>query len=88
MARAGLDVFISEMVSCSHTKLELLPARSKKWRCRHCHLVIEAEELGDGCCPECLERSGKKQYDFEELDMVDGAVSYRCEECGAIVKSA
>ncbi|HEU4340931.1 MAG TPA: hypothetical protein VFU31_05110 [Candidatus Binatia bacterium] len=77
------------MSSCNHTRLELLPDRKKKLRCRHCHLVIEGEELGDGCCPECLDRSGKKRYDFEEMETSDErTVRYRCEECGAIVKSA
>jgi hypothetical protein len=50
-------------------------------------LTIDIEELGDSYCPECLERSGKRRYEFEELQTVnDAAATYRCEECGAIVK--
>ena len=75
------------MTSCSHTALELLLVRKRTMRCRHCHLTIDSEELGNSCCPECLERSGKRRYEFEELEMInDGAATYRCEECGAIVK--
>jgi hypothetical protein len=50
-------------------------------------LTIGAEELGDGYCPECHERSGKKLYEFEEVES-EGVARYRCEECGAIIKSA
>jgi hypothetical protein len=76
------------MGSCNHVTLELLPLRKRTLRCRHCHLTIDAAEVGDGCCPECFERSGERHYDFEELETLDhGAATYRCEECGAIVKS-
>ena len=75
------------MGSCNHTALELLPVRKRTLRCRHCHLTIDAEELADNCCPECLEKSGKRRYDFDELAAADqGIATYRCEECGAIVK--
>jgi predicted RNA-binding Zn-ribbon protein involved in translation (DUF1610 family) len=57
-------------------------------RCRHCHLTIDGTELADSYCPECFERSGKRRYEFEELATDDSAtVTYRCEDCGAIVKS-
>jgi hypothetical protein len=50
-------------------------------------LTINAEELGDGYCPECFEISGKKQYEFDEMES-EGVARYRCEECGTIIKSA
>jgi hypothetical protein len=75
------------MTTCNHTALELLPVRKRTMRCRHCHLTIDGEELGDSCCPECLERSGKRLYEFEALETInDSGVTYRCEECGAIIK--
>jgi rubrerythrin len=77
------------MTSCSHTALELLPVRKRTMRCRHCHLTIDGEELRDSYCPECLEKSGERRYEFEELDtMNNGVATYRCEECGAIVKTS
>ena len=73
------------MVSCKHTALEFLPARKRTLRCRHCHLTLDGEELGDGYCPECYDQSGERRYDFDELEALDdGAAKYRCEECGAI----
>jgi hypothetical protein len=51
-------------------------------------LTIDAAELGDGCCPECLEGSGKRIYEFEEVETPGrGEAAYRCDECGAIVKA-
>lgn len=76
------------MTSCNHSALELLPDRKKTLRCRHCHLTIAEEEVGDGFCPECFADSGIKRYDFEEMVAGSGiAARYRCEECGAIIKS-
>jgi hypothetical protein len=75
------------MTHCNHPTLELLPERKRTLRCRHCHLTLDAEDLGDGYCPECFETSGKKQYEFDEME-AKGVASYRCEECGAIIKSA
>jgi hypothetical protein len=50
-------------------------------------LTIDSEELGNSFCPECLDRSGKRRYEFDELETIkDGAATYRCEECGAIVR--
>jgi len=72
---------------CAHTTLELLQSRKRTVRCRRCHLTLDGEELGDGHCPECFDRSGRRHYDFDEVDSAgSNAVSYRCEECGVIVK--
>jgi hypothetical protein len=77
------------MILCNHRTLELLPEKKKTVRCRHCHLVLDTEELGDGYCPECFEISSKKQYEFEEMKTETREVArYRCEECGAIVESS
>lgn len=74
------------MAECRHAVLELLPARKRALRCRHCHLTLSAEEAGDGHCPECFERSGERYRDFDEMVFGNDAVSYRCEECGVIIK--
>jgi hypothetical protein len=72
--------------ACAHASLELLPVRKRTMRCRHCHLTLDREDLGEGYCPECLERFGKKHYDFEELESAGSpSVRYRCEDCGAII---
>jgi len=77
------------MTFCKHTTLELLPERKKRVRCRQCHLTMDGEELGDGYCPECFETSGKRQYEFEEMETEGrGVARYRCQECDAIVESA
>ncbi|HEX2933194.1 MAG TPA: hypothetical protein VHV54_25925 [Candidatus Binatia bacterium] len=76
------------MTVCRHVTLELLPKRKKTKRCRRCHLTIDAEELGAGYCPECFEASGRKQYEFENVDSADeSVVRYRCEECGMIIEA-
>ncbi len=76
------------MASCKHSTLELIPERKSTVRCKHCHLTMSADELGDGYCPECFDGSGEKLYDFETLANVGGnVVRYRCEECGAIIAS-
>jgi hypothetical protein len=50
-------------------------------------LTLDSEELGDSYCPECFDRSGKRRYEFDEVETVDADVAtYRCEECGAVVK--
>jgi hypothetical protein len=51
-------------------------------------LTISAEELGDGFCPECFEANGNKHYEFEPMAATQTGARYRCEECGAIIKSA
>ena len=82
---AGIEL---KMSSCHHGTLELLPERKTTLRCRYCHLTIAGEELGDGFCPECFETSGRKLYEFEQVAATEGSSArYRCEECGAIIKS-
>lgn len=77
-----------DMASCTHGTLELLPERKTTLRCRHCHLTINGEELGDGFCPECFDTSGSKRYDFEQMAIAEsGGARYRCEECGVIIRS-
>jgi len=77
------------MNSCKHNTLVLLPGQKNRLRCRHCHLLIKAEELGKNCCPECLEARGEKRYDFEEVKAAETDVlRYRCEDCGVIIESA
>ena len=74
------------MNDCKHPTLELLPERKGTVRCKHCHLTISADELADGYCPECFDREGAKNYQFEALaGSGSSAVRYRCEECGAII---
>jgi predicted RNA-binding Zn-ribbon protein involved in translation (DUF1610 family) len=75
------------MSQCKHTQLLVLTESAERLRCRHCHLVIKAEELGDGgYCPECYEAAGRKYSDFEKVATPAGAtVRYRCEECGALL---
>jgi hypothetical protein len=81
-------LFVNRMADCKHTTLELLPERKITLRCRHCHLTLSREELGDGCCPECFESSGAKRYDFEEMATAESGVArYRCEECGALIET-
>ena len=74
------------MASCNHSTLELLPERKMRLRCRSCHLTIAADEVRDSYCPECFERGGKKQYEFEELAAEKAVVTYRCLECGIVIK--
>lgn len=75
------------MSGCSHNTLTLLEERKDRLRCRSCHLVISAGELGDGCCPECYAVSGEKRYDFEAIaPKGDEITKYRCEECGVLIE--
>jgi predicted RNA-binding Zn-ribbon protein involved in translation (DUF1610 family) len=75
------------MSSCNHTTLILLPVPKNKLRCRHCHLVIKATDLGESYCPECFETHGRKRYEFEEIAGIEtGIARYRCQECGVIIK--
>ena len=78
------------MKSCIHANLELLPERKETLRCRHCHLTIAADEIGeDGYCPECFDSSGVRRTDFEKIAHDIGKIArYRCEDCGAIIESA
>jgi uncharacterized Zn finger protein len=50
-------------------------------------LTLDGQELGDNYCPECFDRSGERRYEFDEVERAnDGAATYRCEQCGAVVK--
>lgn len=74
--------------SCDHRQLELLPSEKPRLRCRHCHLTIAEEEIGDGHCPECFETEGVRRYDFDEVASGDDhPARYRCEACGVIIES-
>ncbi len=73
------------MTTCRHANLLLLAENKNRLRCTHCHLTIKAEEIGGDYCPECYESQGKRRYDFEEVKN-EGAVRYRCEECGAMIE--
>jgi len=74
------------MTTCLHRNLVLLPENGKRLRCRHCHLTIDPEELGDSHCPECYEVYGEKRSDFEIMEGGQAAVvRYRCEDCGATI---
>jgi hypothetical protein len=69
--------------------LTLLKEPGDRLRCKKCHLVISAEELGGGSCPECYSVSGERRYDFEEfVAKGDEITKYRCEQCGAIIEWA
>lgn len=73
------------MSACTHRTLVLLESTAKK-RCRHCHLTLSTDELGDGCCPECLETQGERRYDFEDVHEPEGeGPRYVCEECGSTI---
>jgi len=77
------------VTDCTHASLELLPNRGERLRCSRCHLTIDAQELGEDCCPECLEEAGVKHYEFEAVeDPRAEAVRYRCEACGVIIESS
>lgn len=72
--------------SCRHTTFVLARPEVKR-RCRACHLVLSAEELGDSYCPECYEARGERSYDFEDVpDESGGKARYFCESCGASVE--
>ena len=74
-------------MSCQHHNLVLLHEAKPRLRCRHCHLTIKQEDIGDGYCPECFELTGEKRYDFEPVEQAEaGPVKYRCEDCGAIIE--
>jgi len=66
-----------------------LPPPPAKLRCRICHLTISAEELDGGWCPECQERRGERNDDFEPVeDVSPPATPYRCDDCGLIVEAS
>jgi len=71
---------------CKHEVLSLLPARRNKLQCRHCSLIITEDELGSGCCPECLEVHKVKRRDFATVIAADSSVTrYCCDHCGMII---
>ncbi len=72
------------MTRCRHHHLALLPEKSRRLRCRRCHLTIDADELQGGFCPECYEANGTRHNDFEVLVSPQGT-QYRCEQCGAVI---
>jgi predicted RNA-binding Zn-ribbon protein involved in translation (DUF1610 family) len=75
------------MDDCKHQHLMRFTKRGQRLRCRHCHLTLSSEDLHQRYCPECFEVSGKKRYDFEEVDDAHTASSqYRCEDCGALIQ--
>lgn len=73
------------MTACKHASLELIPERKSTMRCKHCHLTMSADDLGDGYCPECFDSTGVKRYDFELISSGATVTRYRCEECGVII---
>ena len=75
------------MESCKHEVLRLLPTGSNKLRCRHCHLTITEEELGNDCCPECLAVHKIRLKDFDKIITADSkTIRYCCENCGMIIE--
>jgi hypothetical protein len=73
--------------SCKHDVLVLVPVKSNKLRCTHCHLVITEDELGSSYCPECFEACKKKRRDFEKFtEKSSGSTRYCCERCGMIIE--
>jgi hypothetical protein len=71
------------MTECLHKQLTLLKTEKSRLRCRHCHLTLSEQELGEGYCPECYEVDGIRRYEFEKVEEADsGSVTYRCEGCG------
>ncbi len=80
------DEGLYTMPACKHEVLTLMPLPEARVRCRHCHLTISAQELGSGCCPECLEVYGLRRSDFEEVRAdSEGRTRYRCDACGLIL---
>ncbi|MCX5894226.1 MAG: hypothetical protein NTZ51_00125 [Proteobacteria bacterium] len=74
------------MRSCKHEVLTLVPVKSNRLRCRHCHLTITEEELGSNCCPECLAVHKVRRRDFEKIIATDsGTTRYCCEHCGMVI---
>jgi len=75
------------MKSCKHEVLTLMQPKKTRLRCMHCHLTITEEELGSGCCPECLDVHKARRKDFEKIDGPDtGTTRYCCEKCGLVVE--
>jgi len=77
-----------ESSDCNHQTITLIKSNAQnRLRCRHCHLTITSEELGNNYCPECFESTGKKHYDFDEIQEPEiQKTRYRCESCGVIIE--
>ena len=64
----------------------LLPGKKNRVRCKHCHLTIKADDLGNNYCPEYFEVHGNRRYDFQEVAEDESETTqYRCEDCGLII---
>jgi hypothetical protein len=75
------------MESCKHEVLTLVKIKSNKMRCMRCHLIITEDELGSGCCPECLEVHKVKHRDFEKIiETHEETIRYCCESCGMVIE--
>ena len=75
------------MPPCKHEVLTLVPMKSNRLRCRHCHLTISEDELGSGDCPECLEVHRIGRRDFEKILAADKeTIRYCCENCGTVIE--
>ena len=76
------------MDECIHQKLVLIKEDKNKVRCTHCHLTINKEDLEKDFCPECWETEGIRRRDFEKVEQKNSETDiYRCEACGAEIKT-
>ena len=76
------------MDTCRHQNLVLVRQDKKKLRCSYCHLTINEDELETDYCPECWEKDRVKRRDFERVEQkTTDTDTYRCEECGAEIKT-
>lgn len=72
---------------CAHKTLQVLKPPEPRIRCLHCHLTLDRNDLADGCCPECIEVSGRRREAFEEVNAGQtSAPQYRCDECGILIE--
>lgn len=75
------------MPACNHHKLVLLQKKERRVRCKSCHLTISETELDGGFCPECYETRGVKEYGFDPVSSPqEDGITYRCEDCGAMIE--
>jgi len=75
------------MNDCKHNNLLLLSESKHRLQCRNCHLTITEDELGGSFCPECYDRDGSKQYDFDDkAEPNTDTIRYRCEDCGILIE--
>ena len=74
------------VMSCPHKTILVIKDNAEKLRCTRCHLTLDAVDLGDACCPECLDVSGRRRYDFEKVSRPEVvAPRYRCDDCGLML---